>query len=420
MGLKTNFLKQQVLLKGNFLILLVTWILMYSTQPIPYTYESLYFLNLGANTFLLSIIGFIGSLTIAFMQIPGGYLADQHGRKWLIATMTFGLAAGYAFFILAPSWHFIVLGMIIQNLCLIYQPALLALLLDSVPPEKRGIGFNLQSVILNLISLPAPLIAAALVLVNGDYISPQSDNGMRLAYTAVFGAYIAAAVLRFRLKETHAANKDDNRPRILQAFREYPRCLRESWQVWSQVPKSATYLFLSTITINGIVSGCHIFFVVYAKEVIGTTGFEWAIVMAFMYLSIALPALLAGFRMDVTGRKHFLLLGYFLYVPAMLLFVNGSFTLLLAAFFLFGLGNMLRVNSSQALLGDLVPRGLRGKAAGFLQFFLFLTQAFVYLLIGFLYSYVAPQLPFLMLAALAVPIAFFVVLKVKEPSIKEV
>ena len=78
------------------------------------------------------------------------------------------------------------------------------------------------------------------------------------------------------------------------------------------------------------------------------------------------------------------------------------------------------MNSSQALLGDLIPREVRGKASGFLQFFLFFTQAFVYLLIGFLYSYVAPQLPFVLLSAIAVPIAMLVVLKVKDPSIKEV
>ena len=421
MNLDSKAFGERTFLRGNFLILIITWILMYATQPIPYTYESLYFLSLGANTFLLSVIGFVGSLTIAFMQVPGGYLADQHGRRWLVASMTFGLAAGYAFFILAPSWQFIVLGMIVQNLCLIYQPALMAMLLDSVPPEKRGIGFNLQSVILNLVALPAPLIAAALVLVNGQYNSPQSDFGMRLAYTLVFAAYIAAAALRFRLKETLPTNNGNNsRPRILQAFREYPRCLRESWHVWSQVPKSAFYLFLSMISINGVVAGCQIFFVVYAKEILGITGLQWAIVMAFMYLSIALPALLAGFRMDKTGRKRFLILGYLLYIPAMLLFVNGNFTLLLVAFFLFGLGNMLRVNGSQALLGDLIPRELRGKAAGFIQFFLFLTQAFVYLLVGFLYSYVAPQLPFVLLAAVAVPLALLVAFRISEPKVKEV
>jgi MFS family permease len=87
---------------------------------------------------------------------------------------------------------------------------------------------------------------------------------------------------------------------------------------------------------------------------------------------------------------------------------------------LFGLGNMLRVNSSQVLLGDLVPRELRGKAVGFLQFFLYIAQAFTYLLLGFLYEYVAPWLPFVLLAAAAVPIGLVVVLKISEPEHKEI
>jgi sugar phosphate permease len=93
---------------------------------------------------------------------------------------------------------------------------------------------------------------------------------------------------------------------------------------------------------------------------------------------------------------------------------------LLLAFFLFFLGNMLRVNSSQVLLGDLIPREMRGKAVGFLQFFLYLTQAFVYLLAGFLYAYVAPQLPFILLALTALPLALLVVFKISEPAIKEI
>jgi MFS family permease len=130
--------------------------------------------------------------------------------------------------------------------------------------------------------------------------------------------------------------------------------------------------------------------------------------------------LLAGSRMDVAGRKRFLVLGYVLYIPAMLLFVFADFYLLLVAFFLFGLGNMLRVNSSQVLLGDLIPRELRGKAVGFLQFFLYLTMAFVYLLIGFLYSFVAPWLPFVLLSAAAIPFGLLVVSKISDPTVKEV
>jgi MFS transporter, DHA1 family, tetracycline resistance protein len=420
MGLSNQLRGKNAVLSGNFLVLMITWVLMYSTQPIPDTYSSLYYLSLGATPFLLSVMFFIGSLAIAFVQFPGGYLADKNGRKWLIATMSFGLAVGYLFFIFAPSWQFVVIGLVIQNLCLIYQPALMAMMLDSLEPGKRGTGMNFQSVILNLVTLPAPIIAAALVLVGGEYVSPQSNFGMRIAYSIVLVAYLAAAALRVKLKETLPANGNAAKPKILQAFRQYPKTVRESWNVWSQVPRSAYYLFVTTIGINGLVASCQIYFVVYATGVLKITGSQYAIVLALMYLSIALPALLAGLHMDIRGRKHFLLLGYLLYIPAMLLFVVANFYLLLLSLFLFNLGNLLRVNSSQVLLGDLIPREMRGKAVGFLQFFLYLTQAFTYLLAGFLYSYVATWLPFVLLAVAAVPFGLLAALKISEPKTKEI
>lgn len=53
--------------------------------------------------FLLSIIGFAGSIAVARFQFPGGYLADKHGGRWLVATMTFGLAIGTLFFIFVTA-----------------------------------------------------------------------------------------------------------------------------------------------------------------------------------------------------------------------------------------------------------------------------------------------------------------------------
>lgn len=88
MKLSSVFRGEASLLKGNFLILTLSWAIMYFAGPIPQTYASLYYLSLGADEFLLSVIGFTGSIAIALVQFPGGYLADKHGRRWLVATMT--------------------------------------------------------------------------------------------------------------------------------------------------------------------------------------------------------------------------------------------------------------------------------------------------------------------------------------------
>jgi MFS family permease len=162
------------------------------------------------------------------------------------------------------------------------------------------------------------------------------------------------------------------------------------------------------------------YFVVYATNVLQLEKFQWAIVMAFMSITVAIPTILAGFRMDAVGRKRYLILSLLLYTPAMLIFLNASFNLLLVAFFLFGLGQMLQGTSYNSLLGDLTPKDLRGKVIGCGQFFMYLSQAFAQLLAGALYTYVSPQLPFILLAMGALPLSVITYFKIFEPSTKEV
>ena len=201
MKLSALFRGDSAVLRGNFLLITLSWIIMFFAQPIPDTYASLFYLHLGANVFLISIMGFAGSIAVALVQFPGGYLADKHGRRWLIISMTFGLGVGTLFFIFAPSWPFILVGLLVQNLCSIYGPALMAMVMDSLPPESRGSGYSFQSVITTLVLLPAPLIAQYLV------VTFNFDLGMRIAYTIVAIAYFAIAVLRLKLKETLPANE---------------------------------------------------------------------------------------------------------------------------------------------------------------------------------------------------------------------
>jgi MFS transporter, DHA1 family, tetracycline resistance protein len=414
MALSKLFRGESAVLRGNFLLITLSWIIMFGASPISATYASLYYKDLGASNFLISIIGFAGSLAIAFVQFPGGYLADKHGRRKIVVWMTFGLAIGTLFFVFAPSWQYIVLGMIIQNVCAIYGPALMAMVFDSLPPENRGAAFSFQSAVSNLVYLPGPLIAQFLVF----YF--HFNLGMRIAYTILTVAYFAAATLRLRLKETLPAIEGTEKLSFFGVIRDYPRSVKDSIRVWRAVPKSAFHLFLAIITVSGLVVSCQMYFVVYATSILNMSTYQWAIIQTLMYVSIFVPVVSAGFWMDKIGRKSFLIAGYLLTIPGMLLFIYGNFYTLILAFFFFGLGNALQLNSYQILMGDLIPRGLRGKATGCLQFFAFLLQAILQITIGFMYAYVSPQLPFLILAVSAVPVALFVFLKVKEPKVKEI
>jgi MFS family permease len=283
-----------------------------------------------------------------------------------------------------------------------------------VPPERRGEGFTIQAVVNNIVSLPAAIIAGFLILIF------NLDMGMRIAYTIALIAYFVAATLRIRLKETLPSNNAGSASSFSAAIKDYPKSVKEGLHVWGKVPRATLYLFVVTAGISSLVAGCQMYFVVYATDVLQVDKFQWAIVTAFMYVSIAIPSILAGFRMDSVGRRRFFIISLLFNTPAMLIFLNANFTMLLIAFFLFGMGQMLLGTSYNSLVGDLTPREFRGTVIGCGQFFMYISQAFAQLLAGALYTYVSPQLPFIMLAVGAIPLAMIAFLKVFEPSSKEV
>ncbi|MEM2439718.1 MAG: MFS transporter, partial [Candidatus Bathyarchaeia archaeon] len=255
MPLKAKLKEEFSFFKGNYLILVVSWVLMDFAHEIPGTYYSDYVIQLGGSPSILGVISFASLLTFASVQFLGGYLADKYGRRWLISTMTFGVALSFIFYAAAPSWHFILVGAVLQSICLLYQPALNAIMADSLPPEKRGIGFSILNLIMSVSTTPAPVIALFLVATFG------SELGMRIAYAIVVTFYFAAAIVRLKLKETM---ENIERASLKEALRSYPKAFRNGIAVWKLVPRSTLFLFLSDMITRSSFSMVQTLFLVYA------------------------------------------------------------------------------------------------------------------------------------------------------------
>ena len=223
---------------GNYLILIVSWIIMDIGWEMPAPYFQQYVDALGGNVFpiALGIIGFANFFVMALVAVPGGFLADKFGRRWLIRTMTFGIALSFLFFVLAPlwsftaAWHLILIGTIVQSFCLIYQPALFAMVQDSLPPGRRGVGSSLIEMIHGTFNTPGPAIGGLLVLSFGLIA------GMQSVYLVLTGLFLAAAVWRTRLTETVAC---EEKIRFRYFISSYPQAIKESLGVWKVVPRSA-------------------------------------------------------------------------------------------------------------------------------------------------------------------------------------
>ena len=379
-------------------------------MELPNTYYSKYVLELYATEFILGVIMFVSFLTLALVQFPGGYLADKHGRRWLISTMTFGVALSYILYGIAPTWHLILVGAIIGNFCLIYQPALMSMVADSLPPERRGMGYSIIVLIATVSTTPAPLAARALVLQYGLV------NGMRIGYFIVVVMFLAAAILRLKLKETIG---DPKKIGFRDFFSSYRIALRESAQVWKNVPRSMLYLFVAMTFGTFSIAMIQPFFVVYALDVLHISEADWPLALTLLFIMMIAASLPVGKLIDKFGRKIPLLMAYLLLVPPILLFVYGDLPKLFVALSLFGLAQILFMTSFSSLRADLVPKEQRGKVAGFSNFFNYIFMALGSLTGGALYYFVSPQLPFLLMIPLLVPSFVLTLFLVHEPEKRE-
>lgn len=408
----TTLRREFSFVKGNYAILIISWILIDFAMELPATYYSLYVLRLGATETILGMIGLFSFLALASMQFPGGYLADKYGRKWLISSMTFGVALSYIIYAIAPSWHFILIGAVCMSLFnSTYQPALMAMVSDSVPSERRGMGFGIIMLITGASTTPGPLVAGIL-----------RDNfglvdGMRIGYGVVVGFFLVAAFLRlFRLKETLV---NVQRPSLGELLRSYPTALKESFGVWKNVPRSMFYLFLSSMIMTFGFATVSLYLVVYAVKVLSIGEAMWPLILTALFIVMITFAIPIGKLVDKFDRKPLLLSAYVVFGFSMWLFVNGDLLKLFISLILVGLGQVIMNSAFSALQADLTPKLQRGKVNGFTFFMNHVLMAIGSLTGGVLYDYISPQLPFFIAITLIVPAFFITLIMVHEPETRE-
>lgn len=407
MGLVDVLRREFSFITGNYRILVVSWIIMDIAMEMPAPNFQYYVEALGGTGVALGVIGLANFLAMAAVAFPGGYLADRYGRRWLITTMTFGMALSFLFFAFAPTWHFILLGAIVSSLCLIYQPALFAMVQDSLPPERRGMGSAIIQLIHGTFNTPGPVIAGFLLLQFG--LVPS----MRIVYVMMTALFLTAAVWRLRLKETMTNGEPI---RFSYFFSSYPKAVRESFNVWKVVPRSVLWLFaVRTLVMLGM-SLTNVINALYARDVLGIPMELWWLTFVPLLLTMVVASIPIGKMVDKIGRKIPLVLGLCFLGVGTVIFVNGTLLTLMISMSLFGIAMMLTMSASMALSADLVRPVNRGKVAGFNNFVGYIVMGLGMLLGNYLYVSFVPQSPFYVTLGLTV-VAFLVVLfLIREPE----
>lgn len=400
-------------LKGNLLILTISWMVWFPALRLTDTYAQPYIKELGASIFILGAINSISTATLAIVRILGGYIADRFGRKNILCLMSFAISSTYLIYAFAPSWEWVLIAATLNSFFLLYQPAVLALRADSVPPEKRGFGFALTEWLPGMVSIPAPIIATYLVVTNGTV------GGMRIAYFAAFALGTASAVIRLLLKETLPQRKDRQQSSFQADFKTD---MAEAIQFIFKNMRSVSLLY---IIFNFAYMGALPLFSIYAVYFMNFGDVGWGIMYSVSYILYLLLLVPVGLTVDKFGRRNMLLLSIAFLVMFSFIYAiapsNSPYSLLILviAYSAILLANVAYANAVGALEADYIPREKRGRVTAALAFVAALAGAAGQVLAGFEYNSLSPQLPFVVLTVFMF-LSFCVVLfKIKEPKMRE-
>jgi len=354
----------------------------------------------------------IGSAIFAFVRIPGAHIADKYGRRRIISTFTYGMAITYLFYVFASDWRFILLAMVVFNLSQIYHPALEAIEADSMPPERRGMGYAAINVLPIIPAIFAAPISGLLVERLG--LVPS----MRIAYGVVFLVTLMVAIIRtLFLKETLESSESLNLRELRPAFRESLGSIAEAWSLMSR-----DVVFLTAVLLISAFEtpAFHIYMALYANDVVGVSGLQWSLMDTVWTTTTLLVGMPLGKMIDTIGRKRSILIGYLFSTPIIALFiVSRGFLQLMAVNILFAMGQAVMFPAFSALKADLIPQDKRGRVMGIigtLTTFAMVPSAAIF---GLLYQF-APAAPFILAIFLEVITVLILVSQVKEPRQREI
>jgi MFS family permease len=312
---------------------------------------------LGATAFILGLMESVGNIILAFIRIPGAFIADRYGRRKVIVIFTFTAAFSYIFYIFAWNWRVILIAMIISSLSHIYQPALEAIEADSLPAEKRGIGYTLIWLLPGIPAFFGPIISGYFVDTRGII------EGMRIVYIIVLFCVMSIAIVRWLfLKETITTEKFLGSKELLFSFKDSIGALIAAWKEVSKDVKILTLVFL---LVSFEFPLFMTYYSLYAFDVIRVSGIEWGVITTIGSLVMLLVGIPAGRLIDRIGRKKSIIIGYLISIPTLIVFTFAKgYNQMIIIHMLFQISTVFFFPAINALRADIIPQDLRGRIMG--------------------------------------------------------
>jgi MFS family permease len=335
--------------------------------------------TLRAGPEAIGLIEGVAEATASFMKMLSGWWSDRVRRRKGLVVVGYGIAAVARPLVgLASSWAQVLAirfsDRVGKGLRTSPRDALLA---DLAPPESRGRAYGLQRAMDNAGALVGPLVAAVLL----KFIFDDERSVFLLA--AVPGLAGVALVL-FGIREPRHAKPPPAAP-----TRVVAPLPRRFWTV------------IAIFVLFTLASSTDAFLLLRAQQV-GVTLWQLPLLWAFFNGMKAATGMPGGILADRLGRIRTITAGWVVYVFSYVGFASLSTPAAAWALFAFySFFYALTEGAERALVADLVPGELRGRAFGVFHASVGLASLPASLLFGVLWKTFGSPVAFLVGAAVA-------------------
>ncbi|MGB8252961.1 MAG: MFS transporter [Anaerolineaceae bacterium] len=334
-------------LRKSMVAVLLMVILVGMGEKMAERFLPLYIIALGGTTIVVGLLNGMDNLLSALYSFPGGYLSDRLGHKR--ALLVFNLIAlfGFLIVIIIPTWPAVIIGSIFFiSWTAISLPAVMSLVSDVLPTNKRTMGVTLHSFVRRIPMALGPVVGGTLIGIYGTSV------GVRLAFIAAFAMGVVALITQqFMIKEPKNKAKSD--AAVINPFKSF-----------KLVTPDLRNLLISDILVRFCEQIPYAFVVIWAVTNNGITPLQFGLLTTIEMVTAMLIYIPVAYLADRNTKKPFVLItfGFFSIFPLILIF-SHSFPMLVIAFIIRGLKEFGEP-TRKALIMDLAPEDKKALTFG--------------------------------------------------------
>ena len=311
--------------------------------------------DLGISLAMVGLLSTFQSAEQLLFQLPGGIITDKIGRRKIILFGTFLRFFPPIIYLVATNWEHILLATIINASTSIYNPALEAIVADSLPSRQRGTGYGAYRMITSMPRVFMPTVGGIVMDAYGYSAGVKIFNVLTMVFVLIM------LIVRMKLiTETLASSHSK-------------RSTKTTFSDALHVPRSI-WAMMAVATIGGLaIRMIQQLTPLFAREVLGLSNTEIGIASTALSLTSTLLIMPSGLISDRVGRKPLILIAEAItpLTTFAIPYVNG-FLMYLGLQIATGVGSALGGRHMgfsggpawQALISDYVPSERRGTVMG--------------------------------------------------------